>query len=82
MWRKMSILKLNKRLTTKLKEFDKTYMKHIKKTHPEVQEIISSAIDPVLNVQESNYNFHKLEELMKTQDDIPKFRYMALEDKF
>jgi uncharacterized short protein YbdD (DUF466 family) len=71
-----------KNLIGKLKEFDKTYIKHMKKTHPEVQEIITNAITPLLNLLESNYNFHKLEELIKTKEDIPSFRYNALEDKF
>lgn len=75
-------LEKKKGLTTKLKEFDKQYVKHCKKTHPEVQEIINSAIEPVLNVLESNYNFHKLEEMMKTHTDIPAFRVSALENKF
>lgn len=71
-----------KKLITHLKNFDKQYMKHIKKTHPEVQEIISTAVQPLLDVLESNYEFHKLEELMKTNTEIPKFRHNALEDKF
>ena len=35
-----------------------------------------------MNLLESNYNFHKLEELIKKKVDIPSFRYNALEDKF
>lgn len=71
-----------KKLVTKLKEFDKQYMKHIKKTHPDVQEIISAAIQPMLDILESNYNFHKIEELIKKGHEIPSFRFEALEDKF
>ncbi|CAI2360951.1 unnamed protein product [Moneuplotes crassus] len=79
---KENYLETKKKLIAKLKEFDKQYVKHIKKTHPEVQAIITPAIEPLLNLLESNYNFHKLEELMKTQHDIPKFRVTALEEKF
>jgi hypothetical protein len=79
---KENYIDLKKKLIGKLKEFDKQYVKHIKKTHPEVQEIITSAITPLLELLESNYNFHKLEELMKTKEDIPSFRYNALEDQF
>lgn len=73
---------LKKKLITKLKEFDKQYLKHQKKTHPDVQNIISAAIQPILDVLESNYNFHKIEELKKKNHDIPSFRYDALEDMF
>lgn len=79
---KEDFLDKKKALIGKLKEFDKQYVKHCKKTHPEVQDIINSAIEPLLNVLESNFNFHKLEELMKTRDDIPSFRHKALEDQF
>lgn len=73
---------LKKKLIAKLKEFDKQYMKHVKKTHPDVQVIISSAIKPILDILESNYNFHKIEEMIKKGNDIPQFRYNALEDMF
>lgn len=79
---KDNFLATKKNLITKLKEFDKTYLKHMKKTHPEVQDIITNAITPLLNLLESNYDFHKLEELIKSKEDIPSFRYNALEDKF
>ena len=79
---KEDYVETKKRLVGKLKEFDKQYVKHSKKTHPEVQDIITNAITPLLDGLESNYNFHKLEELIKTGEDIPKFRYSALEDRF
>lgn len=75
-------LETKKKLISKLKDFDKQYMKHIKKTHPEVHDIVMNAITPLLNLLESNYNFHKLEELKKTNNEIPSFRYNALEDRF
>jgi hypothetical protein len=72
-----------KKLIAKLKEFEKDYMRHSKKTHPEISSIIiEPAITPLMNLLESNYNFHKLEELIKKKHDIPDFRYNALEDKF
>lgn len=72
-----------KKLISQLKEFDKDYMRHMKKTHPEISEtIIEPAITPILNLLESNYNFHKLEELIKHKEEIPDFRFAALEEKF
>ena len=71
-----------KKLIGHLKSFEKQYMKHVKKTHPEVQEIIVSAITPFLDLLESNFNYHKIEELRKTGEDIPSFRFNALENKF
>ena len=77
-----NFMDLKKKLIAKLKEFDKQYMKHIKKTHPDVQAIIDIAIEPILNILDSNENFHKIEELIKKGHSIPDFRYNALEDKF
>ena len=72
-----------KKLIAKLKEFDKDYVRHSKKTHPEINQIIiEPAITPLMNLLESNYNFHKWEELIKKKLEIPSFRYNALEDKF
>lgn len=72
-----------KKLINKLKDFDKDYIRHMKKTHPEISEIIiEPAIGPLMNLLESNYNFHKLEELIKKKLDIPDFRFHALEDRF
>lgn len=73
---------LKKKLVNQLKLFDKQYLKHVKKTHPDVNIIVSSAITPLLDVLESNYNFHKLEELIKKKTEIPIFRFRALEDRF
>ena len=73
---------LKKKLVNHLKAFEKQYQKHVKKTHPDVNTIIITAITPLMNLLESNYNFHKLEELMKKKIEIPPFRYKALEDKF
>lgn len=75
-------LELKKKLIVQLKAFEKQYMKHVKKTHPDVNVIISSAINPLLDLLESNYNFYKLEELIRKKHDIPVFRYNALEDRF
>lgn len=72
-----------KKLISKLKDFEKDYVRHSKKTHPEISSIIiEPAITPLMNLLESNYNFHKLEELIKKKHEIPNFRYSALEDKF
>lgn len=77
-----TFLDLKKKLINQLKTFDKQYVKHIKKTHPDVNSIVSDAITPLLELLESNYNFHKIEELMKKKHEIPSFRFKALEDKF
>lgn len=73
---------LKKKLVNQLKAFEKQYQKHVKKTHPEVYHIILTAITPLMNLLESNYNFYKLEELKRKKAEIPPFRYKALEDKF
>lgn len=79
---KEDYLETKKKLVGHLKNFEKQYAKHVKKTHPEVQDIITAAITPILDLLESNYNFHKIEELRKTGEEIPSFRFLALEDRF
>jgi hypothetical protein len=79
---KENYIDTRKTLIGNLKSFEKKYMNHVKKTHPEVQEIIDSAITPFLDLLESNFNYHKIEELRKIGEDIPSFRFNALENKF
>jgi len=73
-----------KKMIKLLKEFDKNYTKHKKKkgVHDQLSEFISTAFIPLVNVLESNYEFHKLEEIMKNDDTIPTFRFDALETNF
>jgi len=65
-----------------LKKFDKDYIKHKKNVHPEINGFIQTAFIPLVNVLESNMEFHKLEKLIKNGAEIPDFRVKALEEKF
>lgn len=65
-----------------LKEFDKLYMTHIKTSHIEMNNIHVSAMKPLVNLMESNLNFHYLELIEKKRNDVPQFRHEALETKF
>ena len=73
-WRK-DLIKL-------LKEFDKLYTTHIKSGYPEMNAIHMNAMKPLVNLMESNLNFHNLEQIEKKRKDVPKFRHEALEVKF
>lgn len=70
-----------KELIKLLKEFDKLYVKHIKSGYILQNEIHMTAMKPLVNLLESNENFHFLEEIEKKKE-VPKFRHEALETKF
>jgi len=72
-WRK-DLIKL-------LKEWDKLYVTHIKSAFIEMNAIHMSAMKPLVNLMESNINFHFLEQIEKKKE-VPKFRHEALETKF
>ena len=69
-----------KDLVKKLKEWDKVYMKHIKGSYSEMAQLHASAMKPLSLLIEANLNFYKLENMKK--DDVPDFRYIALEEQF
>ena len=47
-----------KDLSSKLKEWDKAYVKHAKNTNPELALIHTQALAPLVNLMESNFNFY------------------------
>jgi hypothetical protein len=67
-----------KGLVKLLKDFDKSYQKHSKAVHTEINGFIQHAFIPLIESLEANSEFDKLEELMK-KEEIPDFRYKALE---
>lgn len=71
-----------KDLVKKLKEWDKTYMKHIKNTYPEMSAIHAQAMKPLMDLIVANLNFHNLENMIKAKKDVSDFRFSALEDEF
>lgn len=70
-----------KAFIAELKKFDKDYIKHKKNVHPELNAFVMSAFRPLVNVMDANFELLKIEELMKKQD-IPDFRFQALEEKY
>jgi hypothetical protein len=70
-----------KELIKLLKEFDKLYVQHIKSGFIEMNNIHTTAMKPLVNIMESNLNFHFLE-LIEKKKEVPKFRHEALETKF
>lgn len=65
-----------------LKEWDKLYVKHVKSTYPEMNKIHMQAMQPLNDLIQSNYDFHKLELMIKRKEDVPDFRFKALEFEF
>ena len=57
-------------------------MKHAKNTNPELALIHSTALAPLVNLMESNFNYYNFLNLKKTNPDLPDFRHKALEEKF
>ena len=68
------------------KEWDKNYVKHSKSIYPEMNAIHMSAMKPLQQLIDSNYNFHCLEQMMASKDyktlQPPTFRFDALEEEF
>ena len=72
-----------KELLNKLKDWDKAYLKHMKSTNPELSQIHTQAMLPLVNLMESNFNFYNFLRIRSTtQPDLPDFRHKALEEKF
>jgi hypothetical protein len=65
-----------------LKEWDKLYVKHIKATYPDMSAIHATCMKPLTQLLDSNLNFHKLEEMQRRKEEVPYFRYLALESGF
>ena len=78
-------LQFKKDLVRELKDFDKKYCTHIKKkgNHDVMQDTIHTpAMTPLLLLLDKNYKFYQLEKMIENQEDIPDFRYKALEEEF
>ena len=71
-----------KDLASKLKEFDKHYVKHGKTINPELAEIHKAALMPLVNLCESNFNYHHFNRLLDNGEDLPDFRFKALETRY
>lgn len=82
MFDETSYIQIKKELVTFVKKFDSMYKTHIKKTFPEINKIIQQSFDPLKNALHSNLEFHKLEMLIEEGEEIPEFRYLALEEQF
>lgn len=67
-----------KELVKFLKDFDKLYVKHIKSGYVEMIAIHTKAMQPIVELMSSNYNFHALEQMEKKHNDLPSFRKEAL----
>lgn len=52
-----------KEITGKLKDFEKKYVKHAKTTNPELASIHSRAMQPTVNLMESNLNLDNFNRL-------------------
>jgi len=71
-----------KDLVKLLKEWDKCYVKHMKTSYPEMSANHAKAMLPLTQLIESNLNFHKLELMIANKEDVPEFRFKALEEEF
>lgn len=73
---------LKKELVKMLKEWDKMYLNHVKKTYPEMNGLHMTCMKPLTQLIDSNVNFWRLEEMIKNKESVPEFRYKALEHEF
>jgi len=65
-----------------LQEFDKTFQKHIKACHNEIDTVLRKVIAPLAYLVGSTSNFKKIEVLRDSGKEVPPFRMKALRDKF
>lgn len=70
-----------KELISKLKEFEKKYVKHAKTTNPYLSEIHKKSMQPVVDLWEASVNLQNFRKLSKTRE-FPEFRKKALTEKF
>lgn len=72
-----------KELLNKLKDWDKAYLKHMKSTNPELKDIHTTAMLPLVNLMESNFNFYNFLRMKRSSHpDLPEFRHKALEERY
>lgn len=72
-----------KELITKLKEFEKKYVKHVKakSTNESLADIHKKAMQPTIDLTEANYNLFHFRKLSETRE-FPEFRKKALVEKY
>lgn len=70
-----------KEMISKLKDFEKKYVKHAKTTNPYLSDIHKKAMQPVLDLMEASVNLQNFRKLSKTRE-FPEFRKKALTEKF
>jgi hypothetical protein len=71
-----------KDLVKVLKEFEKLYNKHIKTTFVDMTAIHNQAMKPLSDLIKANTDYWKLENMIRTGEDVPEFRRFALETEF
>ena len=76
-----TLASFKKDLISKLKDFDKKYVKHVKSTNPLLADIHKKAMQPLSDLMESSYNLENFRNLSKTRE-FPEFRKKALTEKF
>ena len=65
-----------------LKEFEKMYVKHEKVTNKELGGYIALSFIPLTDMWEANWNYFNILKLINDGQNIPEFRFKAVEDKF
>jgi len=70
-----------KELISKLKEFEKKYVKHAKTTNPQLAKIHLESMTPVVELMESSFNLMNFYKLAKAKN-YPDFRKKAVTEKF
>jgi len=56
-----------KDLIKALKDWDGKYLKHIKNTYPEINEIHKKSMKPILTLLDANRNFYLLEQMIEKE---------------
>ena len=72
---------LKKELISKLKDFEKKYVKHVKVTNPILADIHKRAMQPVVDLTEASVNLQNFRTL-SLKREFPEFRKKALTEKF
>ena len=70
-----------KEMVSKLKDFEKKYVKHAKQFNPQIADIHKKAMQPVVDLMESTWNLDNYKKLDRTRH-FPEFRGRALTEKF
>ena len=70
-----------KELISKLKDFEKKYVKHVKTTNPALADIHKKAMQPVTDLTEASVNLQNFRTLSQKRE-FPEFRKKALTEKF